>query len=1038
MQVTAVNRILLLMLSMLPAIGLAQLPPIDVAAALVTNQTVSLTWQVPPKCMVFVPTGGSFPPGCPTSFSIYRGPSEAALSKVGGANPTPGAQFPPHAAPISGVNWLPLLLWPDPAPALNAAAVYRICAGDAPLPDLSNCVTTASVTLVGVPPGSYIPAALVALPAASPATGVEAIGTFANRAQAYLENMACGREFEFLHDIQQGHFDTKQISNGQGVTDGLLTFALAKVQWLKLNPGRSCTSPLPPLTNLGAYEAFIPLLLPSIPYLTARCGTDGITFSSGTPSAPTVSVSANCLQAEANYALRAIRRGYALPGTNGLPCNLGEAGTVTGDWDFRMKPLMRILFLDQMPDGRQGPPVLSDTVGSDGFLIPPDFAALSTSDYIKQQLITVSGSAGPDSYAWEACGDNENDTGSAQDREDEHDVIPDILNSLGGDLTWLLRRLLFILIVLGIAGVFAAAALAWGTIAQVVAVVVLTVVALAGILTLRIPETENHRLMTESTRFLNNQLIIAELGADNAPHVVGGQQDVKTWLLQKFHDIATQDFSEYNARPYHGFSVEALRNLADFSTDPDVRTGAAMLLDFSAAKYALGSSEARRQVPFRRHFALTDCLDGGGCKDLDDTLQGNTQYPDMFDDFYQMGDSEVSEGLLFYGQGQQLPLDASKSYRLLPRDSFTDPVSDAFVAATALYLPDPMIAEIAINKSRPYYQRIHHAGYEIYSSGPAALITAGGIKAAHATEATVAGVDVIGPTDNLGSGVPTSIMIHNDLYAPTTHNLEAYFGPWRSMQKFFSFRGTHETDGGEGTFTDNLCVWQNFACGTNLQIPNDIFSSAMPNGGPCLQMADAHQNWYFLDSASCLGYEFVPHFVMVLYLVCDGPKPGCIAQARAPVASDKTVTAGFIEIVDAPTASLGEIKAATLATNRLDANGDIPGLGSSCVTGGTCRGVYSTFGGSEFGNHQLTLQLRGHLDDATSTGVMAIDGATQASIADWGLASGDILQYNGSGVITIKSPTVNATRVLNFSDQNHPCLQTSPSGPCGPVPQPRR
>jgi hypothetical protein len=1032
------NPLVSLLLLLLPVVGLSQQPVlVGTGATLVGNQTIQLSWQVPAKCVVFVPNGSAFPSGCPSHFRIYRGPSEATLTLAGVANPAPGAEFPPDAPSISGVNWLPIVAWPDPAPVFNAAVVYRICADDAPSSDPSNCATTGDALLVGLPPNPFVPSALVALPDSSPATGVEAIGTFNNRAQAYLENIACGREFEFLHDLQGAHFDTSQVSNGQGVTDALLTFALAKLQWVKRNAGRNCTTPLPLVDNLGTFEAFVPLLLPSIPYLKVQCGGNAISFTSDATSKPAVSITANCLRAEANYAVRAIRRTYALPGTSGLPCNLYEAGTVTGDWDFRMKPLMRLLYLDQLPDGRQGRPVLSDTVGSDAFLIPPDFASLSTSDYVKQQLITVSGSAGPDSYAWEACGDNENDTGSAQDREDEHDVGSDILNSLGGDLTWLLRRLLFILIILGISGVFAAAALTWGTLAQLAAVAVVTVVALAGVLTVRIPETENHRLMIESTRFLNNQLIIAELGAENAPHIVGGQQDVKTWLLQKFHDIATGDFNEYNARPYHGFSVEALRNLADFSTDADVRSGAAMLLDFSAAKYALGSSEARRQVPFRRHFALTDCLDGGGCKDLDDSLQGNTTYADMFDDFYQMGDSEISEGLLFYGQTQQLPLDGSRSFRQLPRDSFTDPVSDALVAATAQYLPDPMIAEIAINKSNPYYERIHHAGYEVYSSSPAALISAGGIKAGHAMEATIAGIDVIGSTDNLGAGVPTSIMIHNDMYAPTTRNLEAYFGPWRSLQKFVSFRGTHEMDGGDGTFTDNLCVWQNFACGTNLQIPNDMFSSAMPGGGPCWQMADARENWYFMDSATCLGYEFAPHFVMVLYLVCEGPRPGCLSLTRVPVPTDRTVTAGFIEIIDAPTASLDALKAAIRAANPLDANGDIPGLASGCVTGGTCEGKYSTFGASEFGNHLLTLQLRGHADDSNGTGVVAVDGVSQPSIADWSLASGGILAFSGDGVITIKSPTVNATRILNFSNQDHPCVQASTTGPCEAVPVPR-
>ncbi len=275
----SLNKLIVLVLSMLPAIVRGQPPTlVGTGATTVTNQTVQLSWQVGPGCRVFVPAGGHFPAGCPSHFSVYRGHSAATMGFIGTVNPTAGAEYPPHAPPVSGVNWLPIIAWSDPAPDFNASVLYAICADGAPATELGSCATTTSVLLIGIPSGTFVPSALVSLANASPATGLEAIGTFQNRAEAYVENMACGREFEFLHDLQNAHFDPTQISNGKGVTDALLTFALAKLQWLKLNAGRSCATPLPSIDNLGVFQAFVPLLLPTIPYLSAQCGSDGVTF----------------------------------------------------------------------------------------------------------------------------------------------------------------------------------------------------------------------------------------------------------------------------------------------------------------------------------------------------------------------------------------------------------------------------------------------------------------------------------------------------------------------------------------------------------------------------------------------------------------------------------------------------------------------------------------------------------------------------------------------------------------------------------------
>jgi hypothetical protein len=129
-----------------------------------------------------------------------------------------------------------------------------------------------------------------------------------------------------------------------------------------------------------------------------------------------------------------------------------------------------------------------------------------------------------------------------------------------------------------------------------------------------IPETENHRLMIESTRFLNNELVIDALTNTQeclqepqsclgiAPSTRSAQKAVKTWLLMHFQDIAKNDFIEYNARPYAEFSLKALQNLADFARDDEVKLGARILLEYSAAKFAVDSNQGRRFVPFRRRL----------------------------------------------------------------------------------------------------------------------------------------------------------------------------------------------------------------------------------------------------------------------------------------------------------------------------------------------------------------------------------------------------------------------------------------------------
>jgi hypothetical protein len=133
----------------------------------------------------------------------------------------------------------------------------------------------------------------------------------------------------------------------------------------------------------------------------------------------------------------------------------------------------------------------------------------------------------------------------------------------------------------------------------------------------------------------------------------------------------------------------------------------------------------------------------------------------------------------------------------------------------------------------------------------------------------VAGIPVSGPwdqTQDIGAGVPTTVMFPSDPIGSTDNGATT---PGASTSKmtldaFITFRGNRKTEGGTENFADNLCVWQNFACGVNLRIPDDIVNCLAPS---------TTSLFFFFDSAACPGYRptsVVPHFYFAL-LLCAFP-----------------------------------------------------------------------------------------------------------------------------------------------------------------------
>jgi hypothetical protein len=117
----------------------------------------------------------------------------------------------------------------------------------------------------------------------------------------------------------------------------------------------------------------------------------------------------------------------------------------------------------------------------------------------------------------------------------------------------------------------------------------------------RIAETENHILMIMTARYLTNQLLYqrnptiffdnrrnshVEIFASNfanilsgfgiKPHPVAPHQEPSpgsctSLMLSLLQGMLSDDFSEYNAKPYQRFTRYALLNLCTYAYDHEVR-----------------------------------------------------------------------------------------------------------------------------------------------------------------------------------------------------------------------------------------------------------------------------------------------------------------------------------------------------------------------------------------------------------------------------------------------------------------------------------
>jgi hypothetical protein len=703
------------------------------------------------------------------------------------------------------------------------------------------------------------------------------------------------------------------------------------------------------LVKLGTLNSEIAKIYPD------GCGTI-VTDAhlSGSPGEPldivvTYQISRSCLQTQINFALKQIAV-KGLIGSSSLPCigfplNSAAIGlhSTEGEWDVSVRDLTRVLYLD---DRYANAPL--GAVG--GHILDRDVIK-----HIREDLLTIDGPPGESSYSWLQCGNQEQSTGSAQDRADENSAGESNIEALGGAALWFFRRLLLILALLLTLGLLSGLLGALGTWLGVSGVAVAAVGA-AGIF-LRIPETENHRLMIESSRFLNNQLVIRDLQRDESEigKLADDQRDVKEWLLKKMQEVLKHDFIEYNARPYTRYSINAVLNLADFSDDRDIRTAAVMVLEYATAKFAVGSHEGRRLVPFRRlEEVVGDIIDGKS--------EPKKHQASIFD-ISNGADHLVAVNLLLAGQTQQLPSGLVS----------TTAAQEMVYIASSDFRPDPLIIDLGIRKDGPsglpHFQRIHHDGVEIYSSAPSFLLTAGGMETGYSSSVFLGPISAtpLGRANDQGVGVPTTLMLSGAKGRT-------------QLNDFLRIMGHQDgPDDGLHLYDHNLCVWNGFACGINMQIPADLDS--------CFTPLVTNNAWRFLNSETCAPYSAGPRFFIALW---RGD------QNLSGLGSNF----GLFEIADLPKADFSTFVDRIKSTNSAS-----PGL----------KGIFHSFSG-----HAIEYDCEGNQNDGNRTGIESIDGTRELDINKLSFASSDVINGAGDGHVRIENKRLGRALDLDFTTWQNP------------------
>jgi hypothetical protein len=489
----------------------------------------------------------------------------------------------------------------------------------------------------------------------------------------------------------------------------------------------------------------------------------------------------------------------------------------------------------------------------------------------------------------------------------------------------------------------------------------------------QIPETENHILMIETSRFLTNNLMRRDYECTDVTiqGLTCSRDDYRgytkrfdnsanrtaEWILRYLQDFLKRDFIEFNSRPYQRYAHTSIQNLYDLACafgpctgdNLRVKIAAKAVLDFLSAKITVSNNSIRRLVPFRRRaeYKAAPTFDW---LNYHNEMDFSAQRFSLFEDQPVLPSdgagcpgtaADAVCGALMIASRNELVATAVSQYR----------VPSMLWSIFHAERPDPNQApQTACDH---YLQRFHHAGAEAYYCAPGFLISAGGLKTKLAYY-----MQGKGDEDNdVGVAVPTSLM-------PT--------GWGTTVGQMIRF------DGGANGNADNhpnMCVERNFACGMELKIPGNYITTTC---------GETDGNWRFIDT-TCLP-DVKGSFYVAAYL-------GPCAAGSAACADTGATNFGFLETADAsPQLSFADFKhkVKALNGNRVFTADDVD--------------QYMTV-------NAVTIRFR--------PGSASIEGQDPGR---WPLASGDIVSASGDGCVILTNPARSITRIISMTDYNTPYI----------------
>jgi hypothetical protein len=331
---------------------------------------------------------------------------------------------------------------------------------------------------------------------------------------------------------------------------------------------------------------------------------------------------------------------------------------------------------------------------------------------------------------------------------------------------------------------------------------------------IRVPETENHLLMIESTRYLVNQLHHDRTGEARFDNTANG---MAAYLCDFMQPVCRFDFMEFNARPYQRLALHAIMNLYEFARDEEVRTAAQIVLDYVAMKFAVSSNRGRRVSPFRR-------------------LQERTFHPatEFNDIMAPRGDQVAGFFSMYLGlineRGDPMPFhfDGWTDTAIIAGVSSYRPPTSAYIVAREDH---PPVQHIFCHGTRPRWPNSEDnadGGVEVYHQSPSFLLNAGGafLNSGYGHDAVDVVVDAWAQTARA-----QAIVLLPTHFTPSfndTIRFEPYPDPWDPPDPDEPVRGE----------AVNMGVCNGFACGANLRVPQLYLdrAGALWDG-----------NWLFLD-----------------------------------------------------------------------------------------------------------------------------------------------------------------------------------------------